>query len=272
MDLTQQIEAAVQGVRRTTKTSPEIGIILGTGLGALAKEIEAEARIPYADVPGFVRSTVTSHQGELLIGRLSGKSVVAMAGRIHYYEGYTMQEITFPVRVMKALGVKVLIVSNACGGLNPSFALGDVMLIRDHINLMGDNPLRGPNDERLGPRFPDMSRPYDAELMRVAEAAAAKTGVRLQKGVYAAVPGPNLETSSEYRMMRVLGADAVGMSTVPEVIVAVHAGLRVLGFSVVTDMGLPEELEPVSIERIIAVANQSEPKLAALIKEVIRTL
>jgi purine-nucleoside phosphorylase len=266
------IERAAASVRARFAVAPDVGIILGTGLGALAKEIETKATIDYPSIPGFPKSTVESHAGRLLCGTLGGRTVIAMQGRFHRYEGYTLQQVTFPVRVLKALGAKSLIVSNACGGMNPGWSAGDLMLITDHINLLGDNPLVGPNDDRLGPRFPDMSAPYDSALGDLARSIASEKGVTLREGVYVAVAGPNLETRAEYRMLRALGADVVGMSTVPEVIVAVHAGLRVLGLSIVTDMCIPEELEPASLERIIAMANKAEPNLTAVVRGVLERM
>jgi purine-nucleoside phosphorylase len=271
-ELKQQIQEAVRAIRKADPTKPAIAIVLGTGLGALADKIKTTARIPYGDIPHFPRSTVEGHAGELLIGTLGGKKVIALSGRFHYYEGYSLQQVTFPVRVAKALGVKTLIVSNACGGLNPQSNGGDIMLISDHINFIGDNPLIGPNDDSLGPRFPDMCEPYSHDLLKLAETIALSRGMKIQRGVYLACAGPNLETRAEYRMMRALGADAVGMSTVPEVIVAVHSGLKVLGFSVVTDLCLPDALEPVNIEKIIAVANAAEPALSALVTECVKQM
>src|SRR5262249_32133501 len=227
-------------------------------------EIENPVVIPYEDIPGFPASTVESHAGRLLCGTLGARTVVAMQGRFHRYEGYTLQQVTFPVRVLRALGADTLIVSNACGGLNPLWSAGDLMLIADHINLLGDSPLVGPNDDRLGPRFPDLSQAYDAELRSLAREVAARAHVALREGVYVAVTGPNLETRAEYRFLRAIGADVVGMSTVPEVLVAVHAGMRVLGLSIVTDMCLPDALEPATVERILAVAGGAEPKLTGL--------
>jgi purine-nucleoside phosphorylase len=266
------VERAAAAIRARFDRTPDVGIILGTGLGALAREIESVATIDYPAIPGFPRSTVESHAGRLLCGTLGGKTVVAMQGRFHRYEGYTLQQVTFPVRVLKALGAKSLIVSNACGGMNPDWAAGDLMLITDHINLLGDNPLIGANDDRLGPRFPDMSEPYDRALGELARSVARERGIVLREGVYVAVAGPNLETRAEYRMLRTLGADVVGMSTVPEVIVAVHAGLRVLGLSIITDMCIPEELEPASLERIIATANGAEPHLTAVVRGVLERM
>lgn len=231
-----------------------------------------ETEIDYVTIPHFATSTVESHKGKLLFGTLSGKSVVAMQGRFHYYEGYTMRQITFPVRVMKFLGVRSLLISNAAGALNPLFQKGDVMIICDHINLLGDNPLIGPNDDSLGPRFPDMSEPYSRKLIALAEECGLDLKIKLQKGVYAALTGPNLETRAEYRFLRTIGADAVGMSTVPEVIVAVHMGMEVLGFSILTDECFPDALKPVTLEEVIAVATSAEPKMTAVMKEVVKRM
>jgi purine-nucleoside phosphorylase len=270
--LYDQIQEATQTLRKHWNSAPRVGIILGTGLGALAREIQAETTVPYEEVPHFPRVTVHSHTGRLVCGQLGGKPVVAMEGRFHYYEGYSMQQLTFPVRVMKALGCEVLIVSNAAGGLNPQFAKGDMMLIEDHINLMGDNPLIGPNDDRLGERFPDMCFPYDRELLQLARQIAREERMAVQQGVFVAVPGPNLETRAEYRFLRGIGADAVGMSTVPEVIVGVHSKLRMLGLSAITDMCLPDALEPVSLQEIIAVANEAEKTLSTLVRRVVERM
>lgn len=264
-ELKKQIQEAAKAIRKVDSTRPKIGIILGTGLGGLADKISARARIDYEDIPHFPTSTLDAHAGELILGTLAKKPVVALSGRFHYYEGYSLKEVSFPVRVAKALGVKTLIVSNASGGLNPQFRAGDLMLIADHINFMGDNPLIGPNDDSLGPRFPDMSEPYSEALMKLAETIALSKGIKLQRGVYLACPGPCLETRAEYRFMRTIGADCVGMSTVPEVIVAVHAGLKVLGFSAITDECFPDALEAVDIEKIIETANRVEPKLTELV-------
>ena len=263
------IEAAARAVRERFNAMPDAGIILGTGLGALAAEIDATAIVDYRDIPGFPLSTVESHAGRLLCGTLAGKTVIAMQGRFHKYEGYSLQQVTFPVRVLRELGAKTLIVSNACGGLNPLWSAGDVMLIADHINLLGDSPLIGPNDDRLGPRFPDLSEPYDARLRSLAREVASERRITLREGVYVAVTGPNLETRAEYRFLRAVGADVVGMSTVPEVVVAIHAGMRVLGLSIITDMCLPDALEPATVEKIIAVANRAEPQLTALVRGVL---
>jgi purine-nucleoside phosphorylase len=249
--------------------APEVGIILGTGLGALVTEIEVEKQLMYGSIPDFPISTVEFHSGKLIFGRLAGKKVVAMQGRLHFYEGYSMQQITFPVRVMKMLGIKSLFVSNASGSLNPAFKKGDLMVIDDHINLQPQNPLIGRNEDELGPRFPDMSQPYLRTLVTKALDIAKANNITCHKGVYVAVTGPNLETRAEYKYLRVIGGDAVGMSTVPEVIVANHMGLPVFAISVLTDEGFPEELHPVSIEQIIAIAQEAEPKLTLILKELI---
>ncbi len=267
-----RIAAAADVIRRRFARPPEAAIILGTGLGALAGEIMVEEAIDYATIPGFPQSTVESHAGRLLCGTLGGKTVVAMQGRFHRYEGYSLQQATFPVRVLRALGAPILIVSNACGGMHPLWSAGDLMLIADHINLLGDNPLVGPNDDSLGPRFPDMSEPYDARLRQIAREVAAERRIVLREGVYVAVSGPNLETRAEYRFLRSIGADVVGMSTVPEVIVAVHGGMRVLGVSIITDQCLPDALEPAAVEKIIAVANAAEPRLTSLVRGVLERL
>jgi purine-nucleoside phosphorylase len=268
----EAVERAAEVVRARFGERPDAAVILGTGLGRLAEEIDARAAIPYDEIPGFPLSTVESHAGRLLCGTLGGRTVVAMQGRFHRYEGYTLQQVTFPVRVLRALGAETLIVSNACGGMHPLWAPGDLMVIADHINLLGDNPLVGANDARLGPRFPDMSAPYDAALRALARDVAAERRIVLREGVYVAVPGPSLETPAEYRMLRALGADVVGMSTVPEVIVATHAGMRVLGLSIITDQCLPDALEAATLERIVAVANEAEPRLTALVRGVLERL
>ncbi|HTK82247.1 MAG TPA: purine-nucleoside phosphorylase [Bacteroidota bacterium] len=267
-----QISEAVAYIRKHTKMRPEIGIILGTGLGGLVKEIRKDIVLDYEEITHFPISTVESHKGKLIFGTLSGKKIVAMQGRFHFYEGYSMQQVTFPVRVMFKLGVKTLITSNAVGGMNPDFRRGDIMVITDHINLQGDNPLIGPNDEEMGPRFPDMSEPYTQKLMDLAQSVASDLKIDLRHGVLVAVQGPNLETKSEYRFLRTIGADAVGMSTVPEVIVAVHMGMRVLSFSIITDECVPETLRPVTMEEVVAVANKAEPKLTKIMKEVVKRM
>lgn len=270
--LRETIDQATEFIREKTEFLPQIGIILGTGLGSLADGIKVDKKISYKDIPHFPLSTVESHAGRLILGELSGKKVVAMQGRFHYYEDYDLRQVTFPVRVMKALGAHTLVVSNACGGLNPSFKAGDIMVITDHINLLGSNPLFGPNDESLGPRFPDMCCCYDPELIALAENAAVNLGIKLQKGVYVAVPGPNLETAAEYRFLRLIEADVVGMSTVPEVIVARHQSMRVLGFSLITDMGLPDAMKPVNLAEILATAAKSEPLLKDIMLRVIKEM
>ena len=272
LTLYDQIQESANHIRACWPSQPTVGIILGTGLGGLTQEIATDVRLPYAQIPHFPRSTAPSHAGVLVCGQLAGKTVVAMEGRFHYYEGYSLQQVTFPVRVMKALGCTTLIVSNACGGMNPQFEKGDLMVIEDHINLIGDNPLRGPNDDRLGERFPDMSQPYDRELIRLSQQIALQEQIRLHKGVFVAVAGPNLETRAEYRWLRQCGADVVGMSTVPEVIVAVHAKLRVAGFSIITDMCLPDALEPANLADIIATANTAEKKLRTLVRRLVEQL
>jgi purine-nucleoside phosphorylase len=251
---------------------PEVGIILGTGLGGLVTEIEIEKQLMYSNIPDFPISTLEFHSGKLIFGTLAGKKVIAMQGRLHYYEGYTMQQITFPVRVMKLLGIKTLFVSNASGSLNPAFKKGDLMVIEDHINLQPYNPLIGRNEEELGPRFPDMSQPYRRDLVESALNIASENNITCHKGVYVAVTGPNLETKAEYKYLRVIGGDAVGMSTVPEVIVAKHMGLPVFAISVLTDEGFPEILEPVSVEEILAVAHEAEPKMTLILKNLIASL
>ena len=266
------VQAAVAVVRARTAIVPDAAIILGTGLGALGRAIDVEATVEYGDIPGFPLSTVESHAGRLLVGTLGGRCVVAMQGRFHKYEGYSLQQVTFPVRVLQALGARTLVVSNACGGMREDWNAGDLMLITDHINLIGDNPLVGPNDDALGPRFPDLSEAYDPALRALARRVAAAAKIALREGVYVAVAGPNLETRAEYRMLRQMGADVVGMSTVPEVIVARHGGMRVLGLSIVTDMCIPETLEPASLEKILAVAAAAEPSLTALVRGVLETV
>ncbi|MDP3919959.1 MAG: purine-nucleoside phosphorylase [Candidatus Omnitrophota bacterium] len=268
--LLEKMHESVREIRLKTTFEPEVGIILGTGLGNLSKRIEIEADIDYSHIPYFPASTVESHTGKLSFGKLAGKKVVAMEGRFHLYEGYGLDEITFPVRVMHELGAKKLIVSNASGGLNLDYRKGEIVVIEDHINFVGLSPLMGPNDERLGPRFPDMSAPYSARLAGIAEEAAREAGFSVRCGVYLWISGPNLETRAEYRMMRGLGADLVGMSTVPEVIVACHMGMEVLGLSVVTDLCDPDHLEAVDIKEIIKTANEAGPKLDKLVEAAIR--
>ena len=264
-ELAAQIAQATDVIRAHWGGQPHAGIVLGTGLGSLAGQIQTEATLDYAAIPHFPRSTAVSHAGRLVCGMLQGMPVLAMEGRFHAYEGYTHLQITFPIRVMRALGAELLVVSNACGGMNPHYSQGDIVVIDDHINLMNDNPLIGPNDDNLGPRFPDMSRPYDPVLIRRALEIARRENFVAHRGVYAAVTGPNLETRAEYRFLRTIGADIVGMSTVPEVLVAVHAGMRVLGLSIVTDVCFPDSLRPANIEDIITTANEAEPKLRKIV-------
>ena len=270
--LFEQIQEAIQVVGSRWSRTPRAGIILGTGLGGLVGEMQIEATIPYAQVPHFPLSTAPGHAGRLVCGLLAGKPVLVMEGRFHYYEGYSPEQLTLPVRVMRGLGCEVLIVSNACGALNPQYQKGDLMVIEDHIGLFLENPLRGPNDDRLGPRFPDMCWPYDRELLARARQIALEERIVCHQGVFVAVPGPNLETRAEYRFLRQIGADVVGMSTVPEVIVAVHCGLRTLGLSIVTDLCLPDALQPVDLAEIIATANAAEKKLRVLVRRVVETL
>jgi len=267
--LWEKIEETKKFIQARTNIKPRIGIILGTGLGALAEKIEEKEVIPYRDIPNFAVSTAPGQEGNLILGMLGDKEVMAMQGRFHLYEGYSLEVITFPVRVMRAMGAAFLIESNAAGGINPNFRAGDLMVITDHINLTGHNPLIGPNDERLGPRFPDMSEPYDNELIELAERIALEERIKLHKGVYAGVSGPNFETRAEYRFLYRIGADAVGMSTVPEVIVAKHSGLRVLGISCITDECVPDRLEPVDSDKVISVARKAEPRMTKLVKRII---
>ncbi len=263
---------AVTFIKERLPIDPEYLLILGTGLGQLAEEMTVELELPYKEIPHFPVSTVKSHAGKLLIGSLGGKSIMAMQGRFHYYEGYSMNQIAFPVRVAKMLGIQTLLVSNACGGLNPNFERGDIMLINDHINFLGDNPLIGPNDPDLGPRFPDMSQPYTERLLATAEQVALDAGIKIHQGVYLAVSGPMMETKAEYRYIRQLGADVVGMSTVPEVIAAVHMSMEVLGISVITDECFPDALEPVSLDDVLEAAAMAEPQLTRIVVGVLERL
>jgi purine-nucleoside phosphorylase len=263
------VAEAVQAVRARTALVPDTAVILGTGLSGLAQDIRSDAVIPYADIPGFQVPTVESHAGRLTIGDLAGRRVAALQGRFHAYEGYALDAVAFPVRVLHALGARTLIVSNVSGGMHPLWSAGDLVLLADHINLLGDNPLRGPHDDANGPRFPDLTEAYDAELRGLARAVALEQGVTLREGVYVAVQGPNLETRAEYRLLRALGADVVGMSTVPEVIVARQLGMRVLGLSIITDLCLPDALEPASLDRILAVAAAAEPRFTALVRGIV---
>ncbi|MEO1525777.1 MAG: purine-nucleoside phosphorylase [Planctomycetota bacterium] len=269
LDLYDKIEDAAAAITEVFPESPKVGMILGTGLGGLVEKIDVKATIEYGDIPHFPTSTATSHRGRLVCGHLSGVPVMAMEGRFHMYEGYPLKQITLPVRVFKRLGAELLIVSNACGGMNPYFECGDMMVIEDQINLMGDNPLIGINDDRLGPRFPDMCEPYDQQWIDRTMQIARREDMTLHKGVFVAVAGPNLETRAEYRFLRQIGADVVGMSTVPETIVAVHCGLKVVGLSVITDMCLPDSLKPANVEEIIATANDAAPRLQRLVTAIV---
>ena len=271
-ELLKRIREAAADVKARTSLVPEVGIILGTGLGDFADALEAEVVIPYAAIPHFPRSTVESHAGELHIGRLAGRPVAVMKGRVHFYEGYSMHEVSLPTRVLKAIGCETLVVTNACGGMNPDMPPGTIVVTTDHINLMGANPLIGPNDDELGPRFPDMSEPYSRRLIALAEKVALGLGIPLQRGVFVGVAGPNLETAAEYRFLRAAGADVVGMSLVPETLTAVHGGQRVLSFNVVTDACLPDHLHSVDLPAVLAVANRTAPVLQRLVTEVVRRL
>jgi purine-nucleoside phosphorylase len=267
-----RLDEAVAALRAHGGAAPEVGIILGTGLGQLAAGVDVEVSVPYEQVPHFPLSTVESHSGRLLLGTLEGRRVAVLQGRFHRYEGYTLQQVAFPVRVLQQLGADTLLVSNVSGGMNPLWGLGDIVLLDDHINLLGDNPLIGENLDELGPRFPDMSEPYDRGLQALAVETALEQRLPLRRGVYVAVPGPNLETRAEYRMLRALGADIVGMSTVPEVIVARHMGMRVLGLSIITDLCLPDALEPADVASILRVAGEAEPRLTRLLRGVLARL
>ena len=270
LDQHDKISEACAAIAAQWPHKPAVGIILGSGLGGVTAALTDKVTIPYESIPHFAKSTAHGHAGQLVCGLFDGVPVVVMEGRMHAYEGYPLAQITFPVRVVRRLGAELLVVTNACGGLNPQFRTGDLMVIDDHINLMNDNPLVGINDDRLGPRFPDMSAPYTPILIDQALAVARKENFVAHRGVYVAVTGPNLETRAEYRFLRVIGADVVGMSTVPEVIVAVHAGMKVLGISVITDMCLPDALEVATVEKILAVARSAEPKLRALVAAAVR--
>ncbi len=270
--LWEQIQEARIWLAGRWSGTPRAGLILGTGLGGLATKIKKDVAIPYSEIPHFPLSTAPSHEGKLLCGTLEGVPVMAMEGRFHYYEGYSLRQVTFPIRVMKAMGADTLVLTSAVGGMNPQYCLADIVILEDHINLMPDNPLRGINDDRLGPRFPDMSQPWDRPLMEKARRIALELGISAHKGVLVAVPGPNLETRAEYRMLRLMGADIVGMSTVPECITAIHAGLRTVGFSIVTDMCLPDALKPADISKILKVAAQGGESLERLLVEFFRRL
>jgi len=269
LEIRKQLDETIPLIRKYYRGTPKIGIILGTGLGKVVESIDVETEIHYEKIPHFAVSTVESHAGKLIFGTLASVPVMAMQGRFHYYEGWTMKQITYPVRVMKALGINILLVSNAAGALNPLFRPGDIMLITDHINLIGDNPLIGRNDDTLGPRFPDMSDAYTKEFRDIAEKTALEIGIRLVQGVYVPVSGPNLETPAEYRYLRTIGGDAVGMSTAPEVIVAVHSGMKTLGFSIITDMCLPDAIEPVTLAEILSTAATADMKMATLVKAIL---
>lgn len=263
--LRERIEESAAHVRRVWDARPEFGLVLGTGLGSVSSEMIIEAQVPYAEIPHFPVSTTESHAGVLECGRIAGRPVVVMSGRVHFYEGYSMADVTYPVRVLRALGVERLLLTNAVGGMDPTHRLGDLFVTTDHINMMGANPLIGPNDEALGPRFPDMSEPYDREMALRVETLALEERIPLRKGVFVAVAGPNLETRAEYRFLRWIGADVVGMSLVPEVLVAIHGGMKVCALAVITDLGLPDALEPVDIPRILAVAAEASPKVTRLL-------
>lgn len=269
LDLYDKIQDACRTIREVFGQRPVVGIILGTGLGDIVDQIDVVASLDYEQIPHFLISTATSHRGRLVCGQLAGVPVVAMEGRFHLYEGYALKDITLPVRVFKELGAELMIVSNACGGLNPYFQAGDIMVIEDQINLMGDNPLIGINDDRLGPRFPDMCEPYDQLWIDRAIKIARDQGIGIHKGVFVGVAGPNLETRAEYRFLRMIGADVVGMSTVPETIVAVHCGLKTVGLSVITDMCLPDALRPANVEEIIATANAAAPHLISIVRGIV---
>lgn len=266
------IQSAVDYIKSKTQVQPNFGIILGTGLGGLVKEIEIIDEIPYEDIPNFPVSTVESHKGRLIFGQLGGKKVVAMQGRFHYYEGYSLQQVTFPVRVMKLLGIERLFVSNASGGVNPDFEVGEIMIINDHINMFPGNPLIGKNIDDLGPRFPDMSDPYDQKMIDLAIEISQKNNIKVSQGVYLGLTGPTLETPAEYKYVRVIGADAVGMSTVPEVIVARHMEIPTFAISIITDLGVPGKIKKVSVQDVIEVASRQEPKMTLIMKELIAAL
>ena len=266
-----KIQETVEFLNKRGVLNPDFGIVLGTGLGSLVKTIDIEISIPYKDIPNFPVSTVQGHSGTLIYGKLGNKTVVAMQGRFHYYEGWKMKEVTFPIRVMKFLGIENLIVSNASGGVNPSFKVGDIMIISDHINMMPEHPLRGMNDDRFGPRFLDLHEPYNLKMIEVVENIAKQNSIPVQKGIYLALQGPTFETPAEYKMVSLMGADTVGMSTVPEVIVAKHMGMHCLGISVITDLGLEGHVEEVSHEAVQLAAKSSEKKISKLVKEFVKS-
>ncbi len=265
----QQIQETKTFLKSKTKTTPFAGIVLGTGLGNLSSEIQIEKAIPYSEIPNFPVSTVQGHQGQLIFGTINNVPIVAMQGRFHYYEGYSLQECTFPIRVMKALGISNLFLSNASGGVNSNFIIGDIMLIKDHINLLPDNPLRGKNIDELGPRFPDMSEPYSNELNEMVLRIAEENNIKLQQGIYAVLSGPTFETPAEYRYMKIIGADAVGMSTVPEVIVARHMDIPCMAMSIITDLGVDGKIVEISHEEVQEIAKVAEPKMTLIIKELL---
>ena len=265
----EQFKESVDYILSKTNVKPSVGIVLGTGLGGLVKEIEVENEISYADIPNFPVSTVESHSGKLIFGKLGGKNVVAMQGRFHYYEGYDFKQVTYPIRVMKLLGIEKLFVSNASGGVNPDFIVGEIMILNDHINFFPGNPLIGKNFDELGPRFPDMSEPYCPDMIRIAKDIAKENNIRIAEGTYLGLTGPTLETPAEYKFVRTIGADAVGMSTVPEVIVARHMEIPVFAISIITDLGVPGKIKKVSLEEVIEVASRQEPKMTLILKELI---
>ena len=265
----KQFNESIAFIQSKTNVKPSIGIILGTGLGGLVKEIEVVDEISYAEIPHFPVSTVESHSGKLIFGKLGGKDVVAMQGRFHYYEGYDFKQVTYPVRIMKLLGIDHLLVSNASGGVNPDFIVGEIMILNDHINFLPGNPLIGKNIDELGPRFPDMSEPYDPVMIQLAKDIAKENDIRIAEGTYLGLTGPTLETPAEYKFVRVIGADAVGMSTVPEVIVARHMEIPVFAISIITDLGVPGKIKKVSLEEVIEVASKQEPKMTLILKELI---
>jgi purine-nucleoside phosphorylase len=269
MSALEQFNASAEYLRSKTSIKPSIGIILGTGLGGLVKEIDVVDEIPYQDIPNFPVSTVESHSGKLIFGHLGGKQVMAMQGRFHFYEGYNMQQVTFPVRVMKLMGIERLFVSNASGGVNPDFEVGEIMIQNDHINLFPAHPLIGRNIDELGPRFPDMSEPYDKHMISIAQEIAKENGIKVSTGIYAGLTGPTLETPAEYSYVRSIGADAVGMSTVPEVIVARHMEIPCFAISIITDLGVPGKIHKVSLQDVIDVANRQEPKMTLIMRELI---
>jgi purine-nucleoside phosphorylase len=272
MTLYDKIQATTAYIQQNIKGKLRTGIILGSGLGGLIDLVEKEIEIPYSDIPNFPVSTVKGHGGQLVYGKLSGVNVILMSGRFHYYEGYCMEEVTFPVRVLKALGVDTLILSNAAGGTNPGFTIGDLMILKDHINLFPEHPLRGPNDERLGTRFPDMGQTYDHHLIELAKTIAAEKGINVRSGIYIGLQGPTFETPAEYRWLHTIGGDAVGMSTVPEAIVARHGGMRVFALSVITDIGISDEPVVITHEEVLEAANLAAPKMAALVAEMVSRL